>query len=357
MSLATRCTACGTVFRVVQDQLKVSGGWVRCGRCNEVFNAAEALVDADAGASAPDAHRQRVLKDLARLAAPAAAAAEEPAQAWGKAAAPVDALPTPESESESVSESMPAPAPASAPEFEPRPAPALQDETAARTSPLDSHRNEPTWPPTPASASAALESIDATDGPPAPPAADDLRADVRPERVAALPRPGFVRAAERAARWQQPRMRAVLLLVALAAAALLAFQAALAFRDRLAASWPASRVLLEPACRIAGCRVEPLRRIDGLAVRSSSLVRVEGTALMRLTVVLHNRDRVELMLPALELVLSDAQGRALVRRVLRPAELGAQRETLAAGAELPLAATLGTGDQAVVGYTIEIFYP
>ena len=34
MSLATRCTSCGTAFRVVQDQLKVSEGWVRCGRCN-----------------------------------------------------------------------------------------------------------------------------------------------------------------------------------------------------------------------------------------------------------------------------------------------------------------------------------
>ena len=45
MSLATRCTACGTVFRVVQDQLKVSEGWVRCGRCDEVFNALEGLFD------------------------------------------------------------------------------------------------------------------------------------------------------------------------------------------------------------------------------------------------------------------------------------------------------------------------
>ena len=45
MSLATRCSACGTVFRVVQDQLKVSEGWVRCGRCNDVFNALESLFD------------------------------------------------------------------------------------------------------------------------------------------------------------------------------------------------------------------------------------------------------------------------------------------------------------------------
>ncbi|HRH30423.1 MAG TPA: zinc-ribbon domain-containing protein, partial [Aquabacterium sp.] len=47
MSLATRCTHCGTIFKVVQDQLKVSEGWVRCGRCHEVFNAMEGLFDMD----------------------------------------------------------------------------------------------------------------------------------------------------------------------------------------------------------------------------------------------------------------------------------------------------------------------
>ena len=45
MSLATRCPVCGTTFRVVQDQLKVSEGWVRCGRCDEAFNALEGLFD------------------------------------------------------------------------------------------------------------------------------------------------------------------------------------------------------------------------------------------------------------------------------------------------------------------------
>ena len=69
MSLAARCPSCGTVFRVVQDQLRVSEGWVRCGRCSEVFNAVESLVsiDADAAPRAPKAaHSQRVLDDLAR---------------------------------------------------------------------------------------------------------------------------------------------------------------------------------------------------------------------------------------------------------------------------------------------------
>ena len=47
MSLATSCPSCGTVFRVVQDQLKTSEGWVRCGQCQEVFNALEGLFDLD----------------------------------------------------------------------------------------------------------------------------------------------------------------------------------------------------------------------------------------------------------------------------------------------------------------------
>lgn len=53
MSLATRCTACGTIFRVVRDQLRVSEGWVRCGRCAEVFDANEQLFDIDREAPPP----------------------------------------------------------------------------------------------------------------------------------------------------------------------------------------------------------------------------------------------------------------------------------------------------------------
>ncbi|MEZ5703593.1 MAG: zinc-ribbon domain-containing protein, partial [Burkholderiaceae bacterium] len=39
MSFTTRCPACGTMFRVVPDQLKISDGWVRCGHCSDVFDA------------------------------------------------------------------------------------------------------------------------------------------------------------------------------------------------------------------------------------------------------------------------------------------------------------------------------
>ena len=56
MSLITCCPSCGTKFRVVADQLRISEGWVRCGRCQEVFDASQALEALPAApvAAAPD---------------------------------------------------------------------------------------------------------------------------------------------------------------------------------------------------------------------------------------------------------------------------------------------------------------
>src|SRR5665647_163510 len=39
MSLITRCPACETLFKVVPDQLRISEGWVRCGQCDDIFDA------------------------------------------------------------------------------------------------------------------------------------------------------------------------------------------------------------------------------------------------------------------------------------------------------------------------------
>jgi len=45
MALATRCPHCHTAFRVVEDQLKLYSGIVRCGVCQQAFNGADHLVD------------------------------------------------------------------------------------------------------------------------------------------------------------------------------------------------------------------------------------------------------------------------------------------------------------------------
>lgn len=49
MSLVTRCPTCATTFKVVRDQLRISDGWVRCGRCSEIFDATQDLRDAVTG--------------------------------------------------------------------------------------------------------------------------------------------------------------------------------------------------------------------------------------------------------------------------------------------------------------------
>ena len=46
MSLVTRCPSCATTFKVVRDQLRISDGWVRCGRCSQVFDATIDLQEA-----------------------------------------------------------------------------------------------------------------------------------------------------------------------------------------------------------------------------------------------------------------------------------------------------------------------
>ena len=134
MSLATRCTACATVFRVVQDQLKVSNGWVRCGRCDAVFNGFESLLDLDREALPPLAP------------AMADAATFEPASTVS------------ESTRELTRELTREPTPEPAPEPTPEPAP------------------EPT--PEPAPASSAFATVDATP----PPTPTFMRVAQRPSR-------------------------------------------------------------------------------------------------------------------------------------------------------------------------------
>lgn len=50
MSLAARCPACGTTFRVHAAQLAAKGGKVRCGKCAAVFNGVSALLEGEAAA-------------------------------------------------------------------------------------------------------------------------------------------------------------------------------------------------------------------------------------------------------------------------------------------------------------------
>ncbi len=313
MSLATRCPACGTVFRVVSDQLKVSDGWVRCGRCSEVFNAAQRLfeLEADATQERPAAvvHHLPVRDDAA-----ASAAVARMNTALAPQSAEIASLSGVETGLERAVEAKPAPV-----------EPAVQTPQAA---------------PLPEPAAAAPEK-EPEPGP-------------KPETG---PTPDFIRRADRAERWRHPARRGLLGGVALLLAALLAGQMALHYRDTLAATWPATRPALLAACKLLDCRVEAPRRIDSLNVDSSGLVRLQDSPFYSLSLVVQNKASTVVRVPAFDLALTDTQGQTVVRRVFTAAELGHPGEQLPAGGELSLQATLDLGERRIAGYTVELFYP
>lgn len=329
MSLATRCAACGTVFRVVQDQLKVSEGWVRCGRCSEVFNALEGLFDLEREAAPTWTPSQRGALPLLP-----ASADEHAAQSAAAAA-------------QSVGDG--------------------DDREAAETtsSIQDTHIDT--------RVDSRIDTGEPDHGVSADAGADDASAEVgRGEgsefndsaqaddalAAAAEPPPAFLRQAERDARWQRPPVRLALALAAGALGLLLVAHAGLLYRDAIAAHWPRATPLLAALCAPLGCRVEPLRRLDGMAVENSGLTQLDNASLYRLQVSLRNRDRLPLLTPAVDLTLTDSRGDVVARKVLSSRDFGAATPVqMAPGSELALQAVLDAGEHRVTGYSIEIFYP
>ena len=329
MSLATRCVACGTVFRVVQDQLKVSEGWVRCGRCGEVFNALEGLFDLERETAPNWTPSQRGALDLlpasaAEHTAQAAIGASLSAAGESSRSHDTEAHADAQSDADAVAEDT---------EIDTR----ADSQIEARLLQRDDVDGD-------AVGRGELSDLDHL-------AIEDTGA--APE-----PTPAFLRQAGTAARWNTPRMRQVLALAGVLLGLLLTGQAVLWQRDAIAARWPQASPLLAQLCRPFGCRIEPLRRLDGLAVESSGLSQLDNASLYRLQVALRNRDAQPLLTPALDVTLTDNRGEVVARKVLHQRDFGsAAPSTLAAGAELTLQAVLDAGERRISGYSIEIFYP
>lgn len=351
MSLATRCTACHTVFRVVQDQLKVSEGWVRCGRCNEVFNALEGLFDL-APAAPPAQPSEAPPEPASPLDAPTGDRFEPPALAAPAGAEPVMAAPPAAGEAtwpdDGGIEAASAPAgigraavqPDTDPEPEPDATPASRVAARDRLDFADAQFNN---------ALLAEDGIDVPADSSTPP--DDAAAPADP------PPPEFVRQAERQARRDRPGTVWALSLAAVLLALGLGAQAALHFRDLLAVMAPSMRPALEALCGVAQCRIEPLRRIDDIVIESSALTAAPSGGAVRLSLVLRNRGAWPVALPSIDLTLADPAGKLLVRRALSPADFAAASAVLAPGAESALQLVMTTGGRAASGYTVEPFYP
>ena len=398
MSFATRCTACGTIFRVVQDQLRVSDGWVRCGRCDAVFDAAGGLFDLEQQAppdwqpAAPPTADPTpveaatadpaVSEDERRWAAAMAAqglhvegAAARAGEAAGLAPRPVapsmSAVPS-QLAASSLPSAPSAPSPPSAAmgltasaAFEPPTGLLVRNtETAGSTDHLQADEEDdiivitdhPTSEPRPAAPRPAGSGNDGAA------AAIDADGDRGHTTAATEAPPGFLRTGRRRSSWQSGRARALLASLSLLLLVTLVLQAAQQFSELAAASWPASRPALTAWCAVSGCSVGPLHRIDDLVVESTALSPAPAAPGLRLAVTLRNRAAYAVALPSIDLSLTDMGGKLIARRVLSPADFVAPAPavaSLAAGADLPLQTVLTTtgGAASVAGYTVEIFYP
>ena len=285
MSFTTRCPACGTTFRIVADQLKISEGWVRCGHCADVFDATLYLEPWVPGAPAP------------------AGSPPDPTEPQ-----------VPQVELTTASDLH-------EDELVTRPPAVLPDDPPAEASAdVDFSTELQRFAAAKAMAEAEAAVASAADASVKPPVSTLESAEAEtgdsevPEAV-----PGFVRQAQRRAFWQSRGVRLGLSFLALLLAVLLIAQWALHERDRIAASRPDLLPLLQRVCAPFGCAVGPVRNIDAIVIDSSALVRRLGN-FHSFDLVLKNTADMALALPALELSLTDTRDEVISRRVFLPEE-------------------------------------
>ena len=356
MSLITQCPACSTMFRVVPDQLRISEGWVRCGQCDEVFDANAHLRSLDA-AQPGNAPSDSVKPDetYAATALMPMQAEAEPAYDWG----PVVAGPA---ETGAI-------APATA-EIVPL-ADDLADAAGQREPVLDHHLQE--QPVEKVAEETQAEPLTAEDGPDAEQEASNSNS-VFPEtvmatldagelRLSAVPgddvAPSFLAHGGQPAHGRSGLAKKSLLGICCLLALALALQGLLLERDRIAATTPALRPWLAMGCEALGCTLAPLREIESIAIDSSAFTSVRPGVYL-LNVALKNATAVELATPALELTLTDTQDRPLMRRVLMPAELGGSKPLAGAAewsASVPIGVQANAALEKIAGYKLLAFYP
>lgn len=350
-SLVTRCPACSTLFKVVPDQLRISEGWVRCGQCDEVFDAqahmqphfvaapdapsgneaATQSADADALANAPStAHEAALVR-----AESASSADEEPtlgAHAGEGLVAAHDALPN-------EPHSMWTDAPVGVVELRPE-----------SDIPLFGHQVPPLYP----DEVAADHDVEVLAPPSSVMGGAEAKADDRLHSQASFLKRSSRKHMGKRQRWIYKLTLPVLALI-------LVLQIVVQQRDRIAATEPALATVLNAVCRPLGCQVEPLRQIESIVIESSSFIKVKADV-YRLTFSIKNTALVPLALPFAELALTDLRDQSVLRRVLAPGEYGAYVPTLKPGEDLtmvvPVAVrTAGTTSDKVTGYRLLVFYP
>jgi len=145
---------------------------------------------------------------------------------------------------------------------------------------------------------------------------------------------------------------------------LVAAQAAFHFRDAIATFWPATGPAFARLCATAGGAIRPLRdaAMSHLSIDASDLQADPAhRGLLILTATVRNRAGWPLAYPHLELTLTDAQDRIVVRRALAPADYAGGTTDLqrgiASNGEIALKVFIDASATSQAGYRLYMFYP
>ena len=284
MSHLTCCPACGTTFRVVEDQLRLASGWVRCGVCQHVYDAMPGLRECWP-LDEPDKHSS------ASCPAPTEHVSAVP-QPMGQVQDRDEGPPTPKHGHEKANV-----------EALLKDEPAGHAEMASSTSPLDDQYIGPVT---------GFQAV----------AGEDL--------VTEGGKPAFVRQAEQQAFWRQPVVRLGLACVTLLLALGLAVQVTWLWRDQMAARWPQLQPSLAMFCHWFNCTLDAPRQADALHIESSVLLRDEGDR-YRFELTVRNAADHAVAAPALELTLLDVSQMVRLQRVFPTSDWPGSKTKLEAG--------------------------
>ena len=438
--MLSRCPACATVFRVDTAQIRARDGRVRCGRCQAVFDALDAMVDVPAATGtakgAPNDEGALPPAPLVPVAAPITLPEEShatlnvvdapEAEAHFEASAvttdvldPAEAMPHPGAQ---PGESMEALIGRTTDYWQSRTAdelnrmradalqtPVVPDTAAAGLSavsgPNDLPGSETDQPPdlevgrtedgqqsgeTEAvimagdaastrneADSQAAETSEVTTGPASGPGMDtsveapspiggrDLLLEPlpaqEPVRDPAMQRIRRELYGDEAPASRSALQTALWLIGCLLLALLAAGQLVHHFRGDIARTQPALKPFLENACARLGCTIPAPRQSDQVSIEASELTPEAGREpLLRLSALLRNSAGFAQDWPHLELTLTDTADRAVVRRVLSPADYlpaGAPSATFDAASEHSISLLIDPADSGAGGYRLYVFYP
>lgn len=353
MDGTTLCTHCNTRFRITHAQLEAHQGMVRCGSCQQAFDARPGFIpdQPDPQLELPIIEQQVTVpapveqpaalepEQSADSSMPETPVAETSAKEMPVEEAPTDETPVAEmpQEIELVAEGVVAPV------FDEE----VSAIVATAESEFESEQHDASLDFSPVSAVADNE------GGAAKPLV--LPSAMRVDNEA-------VEDGEEETQPEKPKRRWPWVTGLVVLSLLLCAQALYFFRIELGASLPGVKPALVSYCKLLNCTVPLPQNADLMSIESSELqADPEHDNQITLVALLRNRASHAQAFPSLELSLNDTNDKVLARRVFKPADYlpASEKETtgLLPNHELNIRLRLDTSDLRPMGYRLALFYP